>query len=135
MAKFLAEVCQGQEDAAAKAMMKRAHYNWPYMSEHKGNEAQAAFNAMVDKTLAQGEDDITDITPTPATTRAIQRMLETVQKGCSILKQQQKLTRLANYSEHGWEIVEEYTTDDMAEDSNDEHWIEKSILHSTFTTS
>ena len=115
--------------------MKRALYNWPYMFEHKGNEAQAAFNAKVDETMAQGENDIADITPTPATTRAIQRMLETVQKGCSIIKQQQKLIRLANYSEHGWEMVEEYITNDLAKDSNDERWIEKSIVHSTFTTS
>ena len=40
---FRAEVCQGQEDAAAKAM-KRAKYKKPYTYKRKGNEEQATFN-------------------------------------------------------------------------------------------
>ena len=39
-AKFQAEVRQGQEDAAAKAL-KRARYDRPYVFKRKGYEAQA----------------------------------------------------------------------------------------------
>ena len=49
-----------------------------YVFKRKDNEAQAAFNAKIDEAWAQAEDNIADITPTPATTPAIQRLLETV---------------------------------------------------------
>ena len=48
-----------------------------------------------------------------------------MQKGRAQLKKGQKLIRLTDRSEHGWEMVEEYTTDDLAEDSEDEKGIEK----------
>ena len=37
----------------------------------------------------------------------------------------QKLIRLADSSEHGWGMVEEYMVDDLAENSHDEKRIEK----------
>ena len=118
-AKFQAEVRQGQEDAAAKAL-KRARYDRPYAFKQKGNEAQVAFNAKVDQAWAQAEDDIADIAPTPATTPAIQRLLETVGIDSSLIEERQKLIRLADRSEHGWGMVEEYTADDLAVDSDHE---------------
>ena len=122
--RFQAEVRQGQEEAAAKAL-KRAKYEKPYTYRQKGNEAQAIFNAKVDEALAQTESDLADVPSSPASTSAIHRVLESVQKGRALLEERQKLIRLADRSEHGWGMVDEYMADDLAEDSEDEKKIEK----------
>ena len=57
LAKFQTEVRQDEENAAAKAL-KKARYEQPYVFKCKGNEAKAAFNSKVNKTLAQAEDNI-----------------------------------------------------------------------------
>ena len=51
---FRAEVWQGQEDAAAKAL-KRARYKKPYAFKRKDNKEQAAFNAKLDERVAKAE--------------------------------------------------------------------------------
>ena len=48
IAQFQAEMRQGQEEAAVKAL-KRARYEKPYSFKKKGNEAQALFNAKLDE--------------------------------------------------------------------------------------
>ena len=62
------------------------------------------------------------VLPRPA---AVQRVKEAIKKGRSLLDERQKLIRLADRSEHGWGVVDEYTADDLAEDSDDEKRIEK----------
>ena len=42
-----------------------------------------------------------------------------------MLEERQKLIRLANRSEHGWSVVDEYTVDDHTKDLDDEQRIEK----------
>ena len=42
-----------------------------------------------------------------------------------LLEERQKLIHLADCSEQGGSVVDEYTADDLADDSNDEHRIEK----------
>ena len=61
--------------------------------------------------------------PTPAP--AVQRIKEAIKKGRLLLDERQKLIRLADCSEHEWGVVDEYTADDLAEDSDDEKRIEK----------
>ena len=122
LTKFQAEVHQSLVEAAAKAF-KRARYDRPYVFERKGNEAQAAFNAKIVEAWTQVEDSIADIAQTRAMTPAIQRLLKTVRKGFSLIEELQKLIRLADRSERGWEMVEEYTADDLAVDSDNKRQI------------
>ena len=69
--RFHAEVRQGQEEAASKAL-KRVLYKKPYSFKRKGNEGQATFNARLDETLAQAKCDIATIPSDPATVLACQ---------------------------------------------------------------
>ena len=64
-------------------------------------------------------------TQNPTMTPAIQRLLETIQKGHSLIEKGQKLIRIADCSEHGRGMVEEYTADDLAVDSDDKLQIDK----------
>ena len=83
---FQAEVRQGQEEAAAKAL-KRAKYDKPYAYRRKGDEAQAMFNTKVDEALAQAKSDLADVPSSPATTSAFRRVLESVQKDRALLEE------------------------------------------------
>ena len=83
------------------------------------------FSSKVDETLAQAECGIADISSTPAIATAIQCILEAVQKGRAMKEEQQNLIRLADHSEHGWGVVEEYIVDDLAEDLEDEKQTKK----------
>ena len=105
--------------------MKRAKYKKPYLFRRKGNEAQALFNAKVAKALAQAKNDIADIPPGLAESPAIHRACESVQKGWAILDERQKLIRLADQSEHGWIMIDEYMANDLANYSEDEKRIKK----------
>ena len=70
LADFQEEIRQGQEAAATKAV-KRARYEKPYTYRRRGNEEQATFNARVDESLAQAENDLASVTAVPATTTAL----------------------------------------------------------------
>ena len=124
LAQFKDEIHQGQEEAASRAL-KRARYDKPYTFRKRGNEEQANFNAKVDETLAQAESDLSLVERGPTPSAAVQRVKDAIKKGRLLLDERQKLIRLADRSEHGWGVVDEYTADDLAEDSDDEKRIEK----------
>lgn len=121
---FQDEIRHGQEEAASRAL-KRARYDKPYTFRKRGNEEQANFNAKVDEAFAQAESDLSAVEHSSSSTGAVQRIKEAIKKGRSLLEERQKLIRLADRSEHGWGVVDEYTADDLAEESNDEKRIEK----------
>ena len=92
-------------------------FNW------KGNEEQAVFNAKLDEKVAKAEAELPGAGP--STTPAVQRAMDALKEGQRLLTERQKLIKIADHSEYGWGVVAEYTTDELAEDSDDEKWIEK----------
>ena len=74
---------------------------------------------------ANAECDLASVTAGPTATTALRRVKEAIQQGRRLLDERQKLIRLADRSEHGWGVVDEYTADDLADDSDDERRIEK----------
>ena len=48
------------------------------------------------------------------------KAMEAAREGEDLLKIRQKHIKMADESEHGWRVVEEYETDDLAYDSGDE---------------
>ncbi len=123
-AKFQAEVRQGQEDVPAKAL-KKAKYDKPYAFKRKGNEEQAKFNAHIDESLAEVDDELAAASASTTAPPALDRAKEALKKGRSIIAERQKLIRLADRSEYGWNVVDEYLADDLASGSDDEKRIEK----------
>ena len=61
----------------------------------------------------------------PSTAPALERAKEALKKGRQFLAERQKLIKVADRSEHGWGVVQEYTADELAEDSGDEKRLEK----------
>ena len=120
LTEFKDEVRLGQEEAASK-VLKRARHDKPYQYKRKGNEEQATFNTRVDEALAEAQLDL----PGAETSPALGRVHKAVDKGKRLIAERQKLIRIADRSELGWNVVVEYTTDELAEDSEDEKRLEK----------
>ena len=51
---------------------------------------------------------------------ALKKAASAVRDGSQLLELQQKHIKLAHYSEHSWEVVKEYETEDLAYDSDNE---------------
>ena len=47
-------------------------------------------------------------------------MKRALQEGEDLIKERQKLTKIADRSEHGWATVEEYVADELVDNSDDE---------------
>ena len=81
----------------------------------KGNEIQHAFNegvkAVVDEVAAILDKH-------PAT--GLERAKEALKEGMQLIDERQKLIKIADRSESGWLTAQEYETDEIADDSDDE---------------
>lgn len=98
---FQVKVRQGQEDVAAKSL-KRAKYDKPYTLKCRGNEEQSNFNARVDESLVEAEDELASLAAASTTSApVVQKARDAVQKGRSLITDRQKLIRLADRSDHG----------------------------------
>ena len=120
LAEFRAEVKQGQEDAAAKAL-KRVRHDKPYSFRRKGNEEQSSFNEKVEEVVLEAQAELADVRDSPAVDRAREALTE----GTKLLAERQKLIKIADRSEYGWGVVAEYTADELADGSDDEKRLEK----------
>ena len=120
LCEFRAEVRQGQEEAAIKAL-KRVRHEKPYEFRRKGNEEQATFNSRVDEAMTETLTELTDAGTSPA----LERAQTALTKGRRLIDERQKLIKIADRSEYGWGVVAEYTADELADDSEDEKRIEK----------
>jgi gas vesicle protein len=89
---FQAEVRQGQEDAAAKAL-KRVRRDKPYPFKRKGNEEQATFNDKVDEAMAEAQAELTQES---GSAPSIQRAHDALATGRKLLAERQKLIRIAD---------------------------------------
>ena len=95
----------------------------PYEYKRKSNQDQAAFDAKVDEAVAESEHQIEEAGP--STAPALEHAKEALKKGRQFISDRQKLVKIADRAEHGWGVVQEYTADELAEDSGDEKRLEK----------
>ena len=87
----------------------------------RGNEEQFKHNNKVIVKLQEAENSLT------GTIRSdnIESCRRKISEGIDIIKHRQKLIKLADTSEAGWRVVQEYETNPLAEDSEDEKRIFK----------
>lgn len=109
--------------------MKKVKRSRPLKFRRKGNEKQFKFNEEVAEKLESAEQELTNIatasdTP-PRIVSALEKAKKSLQEGTSLLGERQKFIRLANRSEYGWELVNEYQSNELAENSDDEKKISK----------
>ncbi|KAK3704541.1 hypothetical protein QZH41_006332 [Actinostola sp. cb2023] len=84
--------------------------------QYKGNKKQYELNAQLDEVLDRIKEE------NSGANDAIEKMAN---EGKSLLKKRQKLIRIADKSSDGWKVVDEYISDELASNSEDEKRLKK----------
>ena len=108
-AEFRAEMKQGQEDAAAKAL-KRVRHDKPYAFRRKASTRRWRRSSRK---------------PRPSYPTSGVRPHSSERRNPWPKAERQKLIKIADRSEYGWGVVTEYTADELADGSDDEKRLEK----------
>ena len=82
-----------------------------------------SFNAKLDETVAEVEAELVEAGTSAAP--ALQRAMDAVKQSRRLIAERQKLLKIADRSEYGLGVVAEYTTDEVAEGSDDEKRLER----------
>ena len=88
-----------------------------YVFKKKGNEQQFSFNRKVAKTSGTALKALES--------GNIPKAKEELNKGISLINSRQKIIKLADKSEFGWATVQEYVSDELADDEADASKIKK----------
>ena len=128
LTEFRAEVRRDQQVATDKISRKvRKTKNLEF--KQKGNEDQFRFNEQLDEKLDEVMEEMEKLPePTDLPSRMqspVRRAKEALLEGKEALDCHQKMIRLADRSEYGWELVKEYAADELADGSDDEKKIRK----------
>ena len=124
MREELRSVRQGQEETALR--IERNARKDTYSFKRRGNELQYRFNAEVADKVAAAATSIEKVETTSIRSmELLDRAARDLREGNALLAHRQKIIKLADRSESGWAVVDEYEGDDLAEDSDDEKRMEK----------
>ena len=85
---------------------------------YKGNQKQYELNAKLDAILDA-------VAKANNAENARQRIAALVTEAKALLKRRQKLIKIADRNKNGWKVVEEYESDDLASDSEDERRLKR----------
>lgn len=103
-----------ERDEANDQLVKRLKLEKKTVFKRKGNERQYVFNAEVEDKVVAAASSL-DATPPE-----VEKARNLLKEGEELIKERQKLIKVADRSEHGWATVEEYVADELADDSDDE---------------
>eukprot|EP00731_Ephydatia_muelleri_P008089 Em0004g427a len=125
MRKLREEMRAAQEETAARQPSKKKER--PYQFNKKGHEDQFQFNDGVVDRMDEAESHLTraarNLADGPAKD-AVEKARESVREGNNQLVHRQKLIKLADRLELGWHVVNEYETDVLADNPEDERCLE-----------
>ncbi|XP_069141252.1 uncharacterized protein [Argopecten irradians] len=113
---FKVEISESQK-MISEAQFSRFSEISPYHFKKKGNEEQFKVNAKINMKLQEAH---TSLQENPLHNAHTERASASIAEGMDIVKHRQKLIKMADSSETGWKVVEEYETNALAEDSEDE---------------
>ena len=85
----------------------------------KRNEEQFKINAKVLDKMQEADGHIQDVSRYTSGEAALMAHKK-VTEGIEILSHRQKIVKLADTSEQGWKVVQEYEANPLAEDSDEE---------------
>nr|XP_034316000.1 uncharacterized protein LOC117685658 [Crassostrea gigas] len=88
-----------------------------YKFKKRGNEEQHKHNVKVFAKMQEANENLKE--------NKVQSAQRNIAEGLDIIKNRQKLIKLADSSEAGWRAVDEYTKNPIASDSEDEKKISK----------
>ena len=110
------------KEATAKRLKKERKLNF----KSKGNKVQHETNEEVLDKLEAAVSGIEKAIADPGNGEtSLEKTVEILNEGKSLLATRQKHIRIADRSEHGWNTVMEYEADELASDSDDEKKLEK----------
>ena len=97
----------------------------------KGNGKHYKFNEEVSEKIQKADTELQAIV-VPAEAEAVnvpvavlEKTKRAIREGISSIQDRQKLIRIADRSDFGWDVVNEYEADELAADSEDEKKISK----------
>ena len=103
-----------ERDAADERLVKKMRYDKGVQFKRKANEKQHRFNEEVQDKIEAAQRNLSSTPP------AVERAKEALKEGEELLKNRQKVIRIADRSEYGWATVAEYEEDELADGSDDE---------------
>ena len=126
MRNWMKELKEGQ-DMVAATVARRARQEPRYVFKKKSHEEQSKVNENVDDAMREAEVELQSegSSATIPSASNIKSALESLKKGRAVIAERQKLIKIADRSELGWAVMNEYTADELAENSNDEKRMEK----------
>lgn len=122
------EVATGQEDAT-QWVVKRLKEDRTLVFKKKENERQFLFNNNMKDQIHTQEKPLDLVEPNNDTQKVAQQKAKSeLEKGLTLLEACQKQIKLADRSEYGWPIVDEYKDHGLTLDKDDTKRIEKSKM-------
>ena len=103
-----------QQMAEDRSEAKRRKVEKKPAFRKKAHEKQYEFNQDLKEKLQEAAAAVSSTPP------AIEKVKAALKEGEDLIRERQKLIKIADRSEHGWATVEEYVTDELADDSDDE---------------
>ncbi|XP_070563993.1 uncharacterized protein [Ptychodera flava] len=110
-----------QQDETQDRMVKRIKAADENSFKKKGNAEQAKFNSKLAATLDKANTNLQK--------NKFQQVAADLKEGMEMLEHRQKLIKMADRSEFGWAVVQEYEADELASDSGDERKIRRAEYH------
>ena len=105
-------------DGVRKAERKKPKYQRREQNfKNKGNKKRYEANEDIEEKIDEALESIG--------TKRLEEATEALNAGKKLLNKQQKLIKMADREEHGWDVVRYYVSDDLASDSDDEKAIKR----------
>ena len=109
----VSKVNENQKHYAEMSLSKiSAISNSDYRFKRRSNEEQFKLNGKIIEKIKQGERNIEF--------EFLEEAKENLQEATELLKQRQKLIRIADESELGWKVIDEYVKSEVASDEEDQ---------------
>ena len=114
------------QDMSAQRMVKKIRRDRGYEFKRKGNEKQFLFNDELKDRIEAASAHLAKLKPaSEPETAALKAATEELQEGAKAIHMRQKLIRIADRSDLGWQVVEAYESDELASDDEDAKRLEK----------
>ena len=125
--KEIREDIKKKKEEVADIVVKQVKRTLPPEFRRKGNEKQFQFNEGVSEKIEEAEVELGSIA-LPAEdadtvnipVAVLKKTKQAIKEGREAIQERQKLIRIADRSDYGWDVVQEYISDELAADSDDE---------------
>ena len=120
------------KDEVADSVARRVKRSLPLEFRMKGNEKQYKFNERLVEKLEEAATELQSVGDVPDGAEGVnvprgvlEKAKESIKQGTVLVQERQKCMRMADRSEYGWHVVQEYQSDELAANSEDEKRISK----------